>query len=207
MDDNKGGFGVKTVFEAALRKSGVLIDTKGEEDNMGKNNNQGYNSGTSRSADKQDKDRRREELIERILSEDEKEKKEEILKKYFSGEDDFFEDGGERVNTKYLDIYVRVLAYTFIKEDDKLSQLRNFYNEVERVERALTLDDKYDFKKCIYNLGNMAAYKYSSGDVGEQFCHFMEHSRKIIHSKDDFNVFKMHFEGILCYFPREKGDK
>lgn len=206
MDDDKGGFGVKTVFEVALRKSGVLVGTKGEEDNMGKNNNQGYNGGTSKSATEQDKDKRREKLIEKILSEDEKEELSMTLKEYFSGKDNFFEEE-KKVNTKYLDIYVRVLAYQFLEEKDKLSQLRNFYNEVERADRALTLDDKYDFKKCIYNLRNMAVYKCSSGDVGKQFCNFMEHSRKIIHSKDDFSVFKMHFEGILCYFPREKGDK
>ena len=153
------------------------------------------------------KDRDRQALLKKMTF-IKKEEAERLVDEYLKGKIQYYLDEEKKeTNEKFFDEYPRALAYVLVEKDNKLSQLRKFYYVIERISRSINLGmDVKQFKGELKALVGHAWNKYDSNYVSKEFHDMLEKNVEAIKDSKDFQMFKQHFEAILCYVPKMKED-
>lgn len=138
----------------------------------------------------------------------EKEEAESLVEEYLNCKIQYFLDEEKKESDeKFFDEYPRALAYVLVENNNKLSQLRKFYYVIERISRSINLGmDVKQFKGELKALVGHAWNKYDSNYVSKEFYDMLKKNIEAIKDNKDFQMFKQHYEAILCYVPKMKED-
>lgn len=179
-------------MERAMQKSGFV--------KQGENGNKKHQKPSK-------KDMERQKLLNKMTF-IEKAEAESLVEEYLNGKIQYYNDEEKKEsNEKFFDEYPRALAYVLVEKDNKLSQLRKFYYVIERISRSINLGmDVKQFKGELKALVGHAWNKYDSNYVSKEFHDMLEKNVEAINDNRDFQMFKQHFEAILCYVPKMKED-